>query len=148
SAFHGVTWCMKYFDGYFTYLKFLVVLCNNGIKRWSGIWPINDRCAGLFRKVYMTRNEIGMKVCFEHVLNFCIVFFCFVNVRVHFAKRVNYHGLTIAFNVISALSQTPCIYLFYFHCPFCFIVQISFRELSYLVTFVTYTSSLYSFCLA
>ena len=63
----------------------------------------------------MTRNEISVKMRFQHILDSCSVFFCPFNIGGNFAQRIDDGSLAFAFNIVGSLSQATSIDLFYFH---------------------------------
>ena len=68
-----------------------------------------------FSQIGMSRNEIGMKMCFKDVFNDRSTFFSHIYIRLHFSQGIHYCCLTIAFNVICSLCETAGINLFQYH---------------------------------
>jgi len=70
----------------------------------------------------MSGNKIGMEMGFKNILDCCVIFGGFINIRLYFAKRIKNGCLAIALQIIGGVSNTSGINLFYFHnCIFYFV---------------------------
>ena len=114
-ALHGMTRSMQYLECNISELEFLSVGSDDDIKACFCIWPIYDRRACFTAEIQVARNKIRVEVCFKNVFQFDTISFQAIEIRLHFAQRVNDHGLSIRGDIICALSEATGIDLFYIH---------------------------------
>src|SRR5690606_2672279 len=98
-----------------TYFKFLSVFSYGNLKLGSSGWPVYYVCPCLFSQVQVARYKVGMKMRFKNVFYFSIVFYCPVNIGLNFPKKVKNGCIVVTFKLVSCLSHTTCIFLFYLH---------------------------------
>ena len=95
--------------------ELLPIFCYNSFKLWASCWSIDDWSSCLRRKRQVTTHKISVEVCFKNVFDLGIILFSNVNVWLYFAKWIDDRNFSIRLNVISPLSKTTGVNLFYFH---------------------------------
>jgi len=107
---------MNQFDFGLSQFKHLSIFAHDHIvARLHLGWTENYFCTGLPGEVNVTAHEIGMKMRFENVFDFCTAHFSHVEIGLNFPERINDGGFAIAFDIISSLGEAARINLFYFH---------------------------------
>ncbi len=96
---------MKRFYGNSAERKLFFIRRYMNIITRNSTGTVNNGSTGFFSQIYVARNKIGMKMCFQYIFNSSIPAFCLIYIRLYLPKWVYNGNRSFRFNIVGTLSQ-------------------------------------------
>ena len=114
-AFHGVARGVQHLNLDVSKRQALAVGGHVRVEIGRSIGPKDNGRSSLFREGEVARHKVCVEVRLQYVLDGGASFVGQIDVRLHFAQRIDNGRFSVAFNIVRALGKASGVNLFDFH---------------------------------